>query len=409
VQEYVSGVPRVVYTNAGGTDDQGEYEVGRVRPGRRYILVAKRLNRQLPPISDAPADPAFRRPSFFPTYYPNSKSVDGAETIVIAEGERREGVDIRMIRGASFCLEGVVDGNPALGPTNFRIAETVPTSGTSGEGGMYTADPGGKAGPDGKIRVCDLHSGDYELTASQFSTARNGGMQSFASAVVTISDRDVQNVRLNSRQRVELSGEVAIDGPALDKPVEAKITGDFQALSRTERGTFSSEIPGSFSLKDGLFTDDFSLTFRGVPSGFYVKDVTYGGRSIHYEPMRLGATMADGGLRVVLARNGGTVAVKVADKDGNAIPDCSVLLLPASASNEGMLSVAMLTGRTNTQGTWKSASVAPGKYYVIATNDIVDKNIVTMTKIWALRTGAQEVEINPSGNVSITLSPRGLN
>ncbi|MBZ5618259.1 MAG: carboxypeptidase regulatory-like domain-containing protein [Acidobacteriia bacterium] len=407
-REYVSGALRAVFTGAASTDDQGEYLLERVQAGRAYLVLAQRRYRRLDAISDAPADPRLRRPAVVPTYYPNSRSMDGAQALVLSSGELREGVDIRLVRAPSFCLEGVVEGGSGPADLHFEIGETQPTSGTSGNGGFYSTQPGGTPGPDGKIRICDLHQGDYELTVHQYAKETFGAAPFFGSTVVTVADRDVQNVRVIARPRIPLAGEVVWDGPAPDPPLDAKLTLRLQAITRTERGSVDATIPGEFSLPGGLLMDDFGLQVSEVPKGVYIKDITYGGHSILYEPLRLGSAMGDAGLRIVLARDGGTASARVTDKDGNPVPECSIVMIPASAANEATIAAALTTGKTDLRGTWTSASLAPGKYFVLATSDTIDRSPESIAKLWASRTRAQEVDLNPNATATLTLTPKSL-
>jgi hypothetical protein len=407
VREYVSGVLRAVFAGGATTDDQGEYHLGRVQPGRTYEVIAKTRNFNLPAISDAPADPKLRRPALTPTFYPNSRSVEGAQSLVLRSGEVRENVDIRLTKTPSFCLEGVVEGGTGSGGLRFEIAEAQPTSGSSGNGGFYMSQPNGRVGAEGKIRICGLHPGDYELAALEYKTAGNG-LAFFGAAPVTITDRDLQNVHVVAGPPVPLKGQVVWDGPAPAQPLDTKINMQLQALSRTERGFLKLDIPSDFALEGGLLIDEFSLRFDGVPKGVYIKDVSYGGRSIRYEPLRLGTAMGDAGLRIALSQDGGSITAQVADKDGNPVPDCTVVLMPASAPNEAALSVAMITGKSDLRGTWSPPVMAPGKYYAVATNDMVDKSPECMAKLWRMRTGAPEVEVSASGNAPVSLTPKSI-
>ena len=408
VREYVSGALRAVFSGAASTDDQGEYHLDRVLAGRSYVVLAQKGYKGLEAISDAPADPKLRRPAVVPTFYPNSRSIEGAESLVLRSGEQRDGVDIRLVRTPSFCLEGAVEGGSGPAGLNFSIAETQPTSGTSGNGGFYYARPGGNPGLDGKIRICDLHPGDYELTVQQYAKDRQGSSPFFGSTLVTVADKDLQNVRVSARPRIPLAGEVVWDGPAPDAPLDAKLRVDLQAISRTERGNFDSDIPGAFSVEGGLLMDDFGLQVSKVPMGVYIKDITYGGHSILYESLRLGSAMGDAGLRIVVARDGGTANARVTDKDGNPVAECSIVMMPASAGNEATLAAALTTGKTDLRGAWSSASLAPGKYYALATNDAIDRSPETIAKLWRARVRAQEVEINSNGTAAMTLTVKGI-
>jgi hypothetical protein len=95
-------------------------------------------------------------------------------------------MDMRMLRSPSWCIEGVLEGGAGPAALFFWIGEREPTNGESGDSGLYMAPPGGRSGPDGKIRICDLHPGDYQLTAF------NDTQSSFGSATVSITDGDVR-------------------------------------------------------------------------------------------------------------------------------------------------------------------------------------------------------------------------
>jgi Carboxypeptidase regulatory-like domain len=407
-REYSYGALRAVFANATATDDQGEYRLTRVQPGRTYAVMAGRGPRALPALSDSPLGPELRLPAVVPTYYPNARSVDGAEAVVLRPGEQRESVDIRLTRSAAFCLEGVLEGSGGPGAVRFNIAETQPASGSSGNGAMYMATPGGTSGPDGKVRICDLHPGEYELSVVAYNPGGRGGAAEFAATVVTIGDRDVAGVRVGLRPRIPVSGEVVFDGVAPEPAPAGKLRLNVQAITRTERGSTQVSIPGEFTFEGGLVMDEYGLDIGGVPTGVYVKDVTYGDRSIFYQTLRVGSVVGNAGLRVILGGDGGTISTRVADKDGNPVADCQVAILPATADNEAKFASSVKTGRTDQAGLWSSPTLAPGKYLVLATGDTIDRSPEATGKLWKARTRGEEVEISANGKASVTLTPRSL-
>ena len=407
-REYSHGALRAVFAGAGNTDDQGAYRLERVPPGRAYTVLATRARRGLPAISDSPLDPELRLPAVVPTYYPNARSIEGAEALVLRPGEHREGIDIHLTRSAAFCLDGVLEGTSGPAALRFNIAETQPASGASGEGAFYTATPGGTSGPDGKVRICDLHPGEYELSVSEFTPGGMGGAAQFGAAIVTIGDRDVAGARVGLRPRIPVSGEVVFDGPAPEAPLTAKLRLSVQAITRTERGSTQADIPSEFTFEGGLLMDAYGLDIGGVPAGVYIKDVTYGDRGMMYQPLRVGSALGNAGLRVILGRDGGTIGTQVADKAGNPVADCTVVILPATSPNEAVFAAAVKTGKTNQAGAWSSPTLAPGKYFVLATSGTVDRSPETTGKLWKARNRGEEVEIAPLGKVSATLSPKSL-
>jgi hypothetical protein len=406
-REYSSGALRLVFASASTTDDQGKYTLGgRVEAGRAYLLLAQKKQLRLPAISDAPDDPKLRKRVPVPTYYPDARTPEEAQAIVLRVGEHRENVDIRMWKARSYCIEGILDGPNGSADLSFEIAVQQPTSGPSGNGAFFTASPGGKSGRDGKIRICDLHAGDYQLSVVQWP-ASPGPPELFDSATVTIADRDLVNLRLAARPGVPVAGEVAWDGTAPEKPVEAVFRMNLQSMTRTIYSTAKSSVPGQFSFP-GLVLDEYSTQTRGLPDGLYVKDITYGGESVLGKALRVGSAIGDAGLRVVVARDGGSVSAGVTDKDGKPVGNCYVILLPAGAGSEAASAEAMQSGQTDQNGAWTSGTLAPGKYFALATYALIDKSPEVIGKLWRARTRAQEINLGPGTTAQVTLEPRDL-
>src|SRR5260370_4354148 len=190
-REYSLGALRYVFASAAQTDDQGEYTMKRIEPGRVYLLLAQKAYHKLDPISESPVNPKLRKPAVVPTFYPGT-SLEGAQPLVLNPGERREGVDIRVLRTPSYCIDGVVQSGSGPDALHFDIAERQPTSGASGNGAMFMSGPGGVTDLDGKIRICDLHPGDYTITA--FSQAADPVPAFFGIAAVSIVDEDVNKL-----------------------------------------------------------------------------------------------------------------------------------------------------------------------------------------------------------------------
>src|SRR5258708_26658302 len=122
-REYSLGALRYVFAGGAQTDDQGEYVMQAVEPGRAYLLEAQKAYYKLDPISEAPAHPKLRTPAVVPTYYPGTAALEGAQALVLNPGERREGIDIRVLRTPSFCVEGVLQSGSGPEALRFGIEE----------------------------------------------------------------------------------------------------------------------------------------------------------------------------------------------------------------------------------------------------------------------------------------------
>lgn len=405
-REYSLGVLRYVFAASANTDDRGVYSLASVPPGRAYLLYAWKITRQLKPVSDAPAEVRLRKRATEPTFYPSSDSIEGAAPVTLRPGETREGVDIQMLRSPSYCIDGEA---PSIGGENmqFMIGPARPTSGMSGDGGLFMMPPSGQVGSDRKLRLCDLSPGDYQLTLTEFSHGPGGAPPYFGSAEFTIKDQDVHKLAVNPRIPVKVPGEVVWDGTAPAAPVKSKLNFWLQPLTRAMMGeetNAQSSIPGEFSFP-GLMVDGYRVTLFGMPRDLYVKDVTYGGATILHRPLQPGSGVGEGHLRVVLGRDGGFLKANVADKDGNPVSDCFVILMPADALSEAALADEMIVGQPDQSGTYSPGALAPGKYYALVSLRPVNKSPEDVGKLLQARSHAQEIEIGAGTNVSVTLTP----
>jgi hypothetical protein len=272
---------------------------------------------------------------------------------------------------------------------------------------------GGTAGSDGKIRICDLHPGAYRVLAFQNPTgASKDGPIFFGETEVTIGDRDLHGIRLYAKPSIRVAGEVSWDGKAPDPPVTEKLSVNLMPFNRPMFGpeipnlNVDSTIPGTFTLP-GLLADDYEFRPLKAPAGFYVKKVTFGGLDALYQPLHAGATTGSS-LHIVLARDGATIAAKVADQDGHAVPDSTVVLIPADASGDAAVAAMLIQGQTDQYGVYKSNLLAPGKYFALATNDPVDFTPETISKLAQARVRAHEVDVAADSTTELSLTPVDL-
>jgi len=409
-REYRLGALRYVYARLSNTDDRGVYHLKNVDAGTGYLIEAVKQDRYLRAISDAPADPKLRKRATVPTFYPNGESVAAGQVLVLAAGEKRDGMDISLRRSAAYCLDGVLATERGPAPLRFSIEQSEPSSGASGDGAMYMNPPSGMAGADGRIRICDLHPGVYRLEAYD---ALGEGLGFFGETEVAVGDKDVHKVSVVGRAKISVRGEVAWDGKPPDQPVTGKIRLTLEPMTRAFFGAELNAthppplaVPGEFALQ-GVLADDYLTKTFGIPDGIYVKDILYGGQSALREPIHAGKTMGTD-LRIMLGTDGGKISLKTQDKDGNAIPECTVVLFPDTANSEAALADSMIPGQTDQYGAYTSATIAPGSYYVLATGDAVNRTPESIGKLMRARTQAQKVDLKAGGSAAVTLLPVSL-
>jgi hypothetical protein len=282
-------------------------------------------------------------------------------------------------------------------PIDFSIEPRQPSSGTYADGGSFVGTSSGTTSADGQFRICDLYPGSYRFTASE------NAQPSYIATAITISDRDIDNMKIATMPGIPMDGEVVWDGEPPQKPVTSKLNLWLEPLLHPGAGNDArSDIPGTFTIA-GLLLDEYTVHPSFNVPGLYLKDVTYGGKSVLYDVLRWGS--ADGGLRISLGHDGAKLSVRVIDKDGNPVADMRVLTIPAEAGSEAAVQSMLLTGATDQLGDYTSRTLAPGKYYVAASSDSFDATAESIGKIWRSRSRFKEVELAPNGNAQVSLEP----
>ena len=397
-REYFLGSIGYYYVFPGGqTDDQGEFTITGIEPGQPFFLVADKVDFRLQAHSEAPLNPKLRKRVPVRTWYPASTFRESAEALVLQPGEKREGVDIEMKKSPSYCVEGTVFGPMGAAALRFSMEAMQPSSGH----GTFMMTPSGMTAADGQFRICDLYPGVYRLSAQDgdFNSPKIHG-----TIDITITDQDLQGVRVNAVPGKSLEGEVVWDSDPPATPVTNKIFVSVVPLFRTGYLGGRYDVPGTFTV-DGVFPEEYEVEARFNAPGVYVKDLTFSDRSVRYEPLRPAAATNGSGLRVVMAHDGGTIAAQVNDKDGNPVADLFVLTIPAETSSEGELAARIQQGETDQAGQCTTQTLAPGKYYVVAIDRPIDRSPETIGRLWRSRNRYREVDLPPAGSVQVRLEP----
>jgi hypothetical protein len=411
--EYGAGELRYFRRHAARTNDEGDYRIQNVRPGVAYLLLARKVE-AMDAISDAPTEPRLRLRAALPTYYPRSEEQEGATPITLRGGENRENVNVRLLRGDSYCVEAQLTaaGRPAA--MMFQVHPARLSFGLGPSGGVTGLPPGGKSGPDGRIRICDLHPGEYRLSAF---TGDINHPAAISTIPLTIRDRDILNVTLQPVPRLPpLPVEIEWAGVPPKTPVKAKVSLTLLSMTRSfgsGAGARQITVPGKAEItgydQPGLLLDDYYLYVRGLTGRLYLKEILYGVEEVTNAPLRPGSASLGTALQVRIGHDGGLLKAHVTDREGNPQPDATVIAMPVSAISDGALAASLASGHADQEGNYTTRALAPGKYFVFATMSQFDVvNAETISRIRSVRSLAREASVEPHATVEITLQPLEL-
>ena len=349
----VYSMGKVEYVNAGGDDStnaNGEYFIDGIPAGRGYIIQATQdWSKDVKAISEEAEDPKLRKPVLAQTYYPRADAPERAVVVPLTSNDNREHIDIEMGRSAAYCVDGSAELKDYEVLVQFTVGGRAPAFGAAR----------GTLGSDGKFRVCGLAPGEYSV---QLNSRNNGSLgRSSGLASVQVVDRDVLGITLvRAPSTVMLSGQVAWAGTPPDPPpADAFVTAEIVGRAAGAAKIFlfvpalqpiRAPVPGTFSL-EYPYLEGVGWRVTHLPAGAYVKDVTYNGASVMNEEFALSS---GGSFAITLGQDGGRIEVKASDKDGKAVGESWVALMPVNAASEAALSAGLRIGRTDPQGAWTS-------------------------------------------------------
>jgi protocatechuate 3,4-dioxygenase beta subunit len=403
------GDPQLVASAPATTDDQGRYVLQNLLAGRQYWIAASAPRRYSTPISDAPADPKARRRTLAATYYPSANSIDTATAVVPHSREERGGVDIRMVKAESFCLEATLTDSGMAARMNFLLLEKAISNRQLPSVNL----PGSSvSGSDGKIRLCDLYPGQFRLVAARLSP---GVQESLTSIEITISDKDVRDLVVTAVPRLTVSGELVWDKPPTTPSNQSVLIRNSPSPVSPGRG-ISSTIPGTFAL-DVVPGSSSIVSLAGLDTPFYVKDIAYGGLGILHQPFVAGG--GDAKLKITIGSDAGSITTTVTGANGLPAVGAAVVTVPVASRTESAIAATFRAGFTDENGNFTESGLPPGQYDVFATSDpgpnrvtrdrnqlmLIDPTPEAMAKIHRARGRGKQVQVNPAGTISVSLSP----
>jgi protocatechuate 3,4-dioxygenase beta subunit len=378
-----------------------------------------------------------------PTYYPSATRMDAAAAVLLHAGETNRQVDIKVATAPVYCVDGRMqsDGKPAI--ADFAIFE-VPLAGT-----RLTRLRGG-TGEDGKYHVCGLPAGSYRLSADagsaefvvagsdvehvdlsldmaypklQIEWDGDANASEFpklnARAIASLrkiaplmgvenpSDEDIQTLarRFSRPNPSDSQSANAYDSLRGDPNELANLVGSLTPLAIPAnvilRGIDNSFLGG---IKDAMPAGEYSVDIH-PPRDSYVKEVTFNGLKLSGGVLRL-APASSGTLHILMVRGVASLKVSVVDGDGKPVPNATVLVAPESATTVESLARLARHGQTDQSGEYVEASLAPGKYRVLATPQNIRWDVPDdLEKMLLVMFQAKDVELGAKAAMQLTVAP----
>jgi hypothetical protein len=194
-------------------DDQGEFRIAGLAPGRYYVLAEPDGMWEEQHHPDVNNQPAVRQQ---PTWYPSSPDVESASPITLAASQQISGLDIRLRlgTGSKLRIRGKLSGSENI-PTPPGDPRFVGQK-VSADRASTVVDEGygGTIRPDGSFEIDFLPSGTYDVWVKEGYPSSS----ILGHATVQVDSRDVENVSIELHPPQTLSVRVRIEGDEATKP-----------------------------------------------------------------------------------------------------------------------------------------------------------------------------------------------
>ena len=326
---------------AATTNDLGEYRIAEVEPGKHYVAAEYNSADSRRTVGDRrwPKTVGF-------VMYPDTTQVDRAMQVEVGPGEITRLNDIHLKIRPALTISGRISPPPTTDHYSLSLARGAQLALHS-----MPSFQGGSSDATGKFEI-EVLPGKYTLIASDEKTGKTS-----KPLTLEVSDKNIPGLELELTLGYEIHGRIVIDGPEHLDFSKILLTLGGPLVKIDANGTFETTAPGG----KGVYM------VQSLPPGWYVKDVSIGGkrpqaRIFDLEPgtTDVSITLSPRSAELEIAVEGASAGLKAA----------MVILIPDDQSTPDLMSIPR--AEPSASGTFVAHSLPPGSYrvFTLAATDI---------------------------------------
>lgn len=361
------------------TDDLGRFRIADLLPGKYYVNATDRSTSQHQSANRVAVDHSAKsdeQPTvLLPTLYPGVTDAAAARLVEVGPGTQVAGIDIALVRSATFQVHVQVGGLPV----NRLILTSDPDHPVLG-----LNFEGVKTGTDDFVFPA-VPPGLFTMTA--IGSAPDGGPYFLRETALSVS-RD-----MFTRINVEEPPEVLVRIARADRPEAGVPDARAELISASDRHTATriagGELFAPFSGHYNLYVSAPKLTVKSM-------------RAANLDVLREGLSVAAGGgktiVDVLLAADGGKVEGAALDREGKPVMGATVLLVaePKLRSRYDSFHPAV----ADQHGRFHFENIRPGEYKLFAWDDVEENAWFDPEFLKKFEDSAVAVSVPANGQIS---------
>ncbi|MCR4375858.1 MAG: carboxypeptidase-like regulatory domain-containing protein [Acidobacteria bacterium] len=377
--------------NGATTDDRGMYRIHGLAPGE-YLVTAmppRQVGATARALTDAEVDAALRgtpitgsspgadaEMAFAPVYFPGTAQADNAQAVLLAPGDDRQNVDLRLERVRLARIEGVLLS--ADGQTAARVPVMISTAaGLSPTAQSIATMPG----PDGHFRTPPVAPGTYTVLARASGPAAG----QFAYARIDVGGTDVSGVQLTLQPPLSMAGRVVAKGASAAPSIAGQrmqvralnvsstgggLSPQVSPTSATGEFTVTNLVPGRYVIGSTPF---FGASAASVTWG--LQSVVVDGADVTDLAVTIAADAMPKDVVITFGDQWQQLSGRLGDAEGKAMTDYTVMVFPVNDAYWLHGTRRIITAQPGSDGRFTLGGPGPavlpaGEYYLAAVTDV---------------------------------------
>jgi protocatechuate 3,4-dioxygenase beta subunit len=349
---YQRGKRQLVPSGGASTDDQGEYRIHSLQPGKYYVSATWQMGGMFLMNGGRGGPAEMRDPAedgYAPTYYPRTTDVASAVALDAGPGAVLRNIDILLTKVRTVQISGkLID--PEGGSGRNLSVMIIPRDGSNMMGGR------GAQVQDGKFVIRGVRSGSYTLVAERWE----GNKRMTARMPIEVGDSPLEGLSLVLSAGLTVNGTIKVEGDSPAQLSSVSVLLNDAAMGGSTGGRTKGD--GTFSISNAA-AGVYTVTVLGIPENCYLKSIRFGDEDALANGLNL-ARGAGSSVDIVLSPSAGSVEAVVLDAKQQPATGVYVVAVPEGARADSQQYYKM--GVTDPYGRASLKGLAPGDYKLYA-------------------------------------------